>query len=80
MNGEEVLDVDLVLEDVLPCAVLGVLAAGVEIVPDHGRLTLGLGGLGEGEGEPNGRQGAGGGGPKEGSEHDGAGFRRPVCY
>lgn len=80
MHGEEVLDVDLVLEDVLSRAVLGVLAAGVEIVPDHGHLTLGLGGLREGEGEPNGRQGAGGGGPKEGSEHDGAGFRRPVCY
>lgn len=67
MHGEQVFDVDLVLEDVLSCAVLGVLATGVEIVPDHGRLMLG--GLVEGRRKRGGRQRDRGGGQEEGSEH-----------
>lgn len=70
MHGDQVLHVDLVLEDVLSCTVLGVVAAGLEVVPDHGRLMLG--GLLEGSGKPSGRQGDRGGGQKEGSEHDGS--------
>lgn len=70
MHGDQVFDVDLVLEDVVSCAVLGVLAAGVEVVPDHGRLILG--GLDEGRRKPNGRQRDRGGGQEEGSEHDGS--------
>ena len=69
MHGEQVFHVDLVLEDMLSRAVLGVLAAGIKVAPDHRRLSLG--GLREGRRKPSGRQGDRGGGQKEGSEHDG---------
>jgi hypothetical protein len=70
MHGAQVFHVHLVLEDMLSRGGLGILAASIQVVPDHGHL------ISRGLDERNrhrasGRQEACGGGQKEGSEHGG---------
>lgn len=63
MHRDQVFHVDLVLEDVLSRTILGILPAGLDVIPNHGHLILrGLHG-------PNGMRLDSIGGQKEGSEH-----------